>query len=75
MPITILPWGRFPIPEIEEMPFKADKCSICDMYFTDMSDRVTINEHEDRCVRSQVEERKKMIAMGYKLTSKGWIKE
>lgn len=74
MPIDILMSGRFPIPEILEMPFKAEKCPLCDIYFTDMTDRETINAHEFRCVERKTKERKEMLAMGYKLTSKGWVK-
>ncbi len=73
MPIEILPNGRFLIPEILEMPFKGENCHICGFVFTDMTLMADINAHEARCAESKAEENKKMIAAGYKQTSKGWV--
>ena len=69
----ILPWGRNLIPEIEEMPVKGEACPICDLMFTDMTHRDVFNEHIQRCMAKKIEDRKNMIALGYKLTSKGWV--
>ena len=69
----ILPWGRFLIPEILEMPVKGEECPVCDLMFTDMTDPAVFQEHQARCMESKVEENKKMIGLGYKRTSKGWV--
>ena len=73
MTITILPHGRFLIPEILEMPFKGEDCPLCGLVFTDMTPMADINAHEARCAEKKSEENKKMIAAGYKQTSKGWV--
>lgn len=69
----ILQWGRFPIPEILEMPVKGEACPVCDLMFTDMTEPAVFQEHQVRCMESKVEENKKMIGLGYKRTSKGWV--
>ena len=73
MPIDILPNGRFPIPEILEMPFSGQECPICDLLFTDMTEQSVFQEHQVRCMERKVEDNKQMIAAGYKQTSKGWV--
>jgi len=75
MPITILPYGRRISPEIVNMPVKGEACPICDLMFTDMTDREVFQEHQVRCMARKCKERRDMISMGYKLTSKGWVKE
>ena len=69
----ILPWGRSLTPEIAEMPFKGEECPICDLMFTDMTERAVFEEHIVRCMDRKVEKRLQMIGAGYKLTSKGWV--
>ena len=69
----ILPWGMHPVLEIVEMPVKGEVCPICDWLFTDMTPRDVFQEHQVRCMERKVEENKKMIAIGYKRTSTGWV--
>ncbi len=69
----ILPWGRFLTPEIIEMPVKGEECPMCNWLFTDMTDPETFRAHQARCIENKVEERRKMIGAGYKLTSTGWV--
>lgn len=71
--ITILPNGHNLFAKIEEMPDISDECPICDMVFPEMTSDDVIQEHEKRCMGKKLEERKVMIAAGYKLTSHGWI--
>ena len=73
MGITILPYGRRISPEIVDMPFKGKECDVCDLVFTDMTPEVDYQAHIARCVADRAEENKKMVALGYKQTSKGWV--
>ena len=75
MTITILPWGRFVTPEIDVMPVKGEACPICDLMFTDMTPADVFQAHQVRCIEAKVIENKKMIGLGYKRTSKGWVME
>ena len=71
--LLILPYGRRISPEIVDMPFKGKECDICDLVFTDMTSEEDYQRHMYGCVEKKAEENKKMIALGYKQTSKGWI--
>jgi hypothetical protein len=73
MTITILPHGRNPFPKIVEGLPEFEACPVCSMWFTQMSERDDIEAHINRCVASKAEESRKMIAAGYKRTSKGWV--
>ncbi len=73
MPITILPYGRRISPEIVNMPVSGQECPICYFMFMDMTPTATVENHIARCTESKAEEYKKMVAMGYKLTTKGWV--
>ena len=68
----ILPAYHF-FAKIEEGIPDAEKCPVCDMWFTEMSLRDDIEQHIDRCVAAKAEEAKKMVAAGYKQTSQGWV--
>lgn len=73
MPIDLLLNGRFLIPEIEEMPFGAEECPVCDLLFTDMTERDVFENHVARCTEQKAADERQMVAMGYKKTSRGWI--
>ena len=73
MAIDILPHGRRASLEIVEMPFKGQDCEICGLVCTDMTPQADFESHMVRCVDQRAEENKKMVALGYKQTSKGWV--
>lgn len=74
MPITILPNGHRLIPEIADMPVKGQECPLCGLIFTDMTPIAVFEGHERRCMDRKVDEARQMMAMGYRKTSKGWVK-
>lgn len=73
MPITILPNGRNLFATFEALPFEAERCPQCGMWFTEMSEQADIEAHINRCIERKAEENRKMVAAGYKQTSKGWV--
>jgi len=75
MTITILPNGVHLFPRIDEGLPDFEACPICGMWFTQMSSRDDIEDHNGRCSLRVGDERSAALSAGYKMTSRGVCSE